>query len=70
MDAPKEKLTPFEAKLELTNITQDPHHPLYDLYRRQDRTALEYVQHCYESAYGTGKVQIGEGIEIVHKHKL
>ncbi len=64
MDAPKETMTPFEARLELANITQDKTHPLHDLYHSQDRTVMEYVDAIYRSASGHGKMTIGDGIEV------
>ncbi len=64
MDAPKETMTPFEARLELSNITNDKTHPLHDLYHSQDRTALEYVSAIYKSAYGSGTITIGDGIDV------
>ncbi len=64
MDAPKETMTPFEARLELANITNDKTHPLHDLYHSQDRTAMEYVDAIYRSAYGSGTITIGEGIDV------
>ncbi len=64
MDAPKETMTPFEARLELANITNDKTHPLHDLYHRQDRTVMEYVEAIYRSAYGSGTIAIGDTIVV------
>ncbi len=64
MEPPKEKLTPFEARLELTNITMDKTHPLHDLYLQKDPTAMQYVDALYQAAYGTGTITIGTGIDV------
>lgn len=55
MEALKEKFTPFEARLELTNIYTDTNHPLHKLYFRQDRTTEMYVEALYRNAYGDEK---------------
>ncbi|MCH8039552.1 MAG: hypothetical protein IH977_04315 [Nitrospinae bacterium] len=64
MEPLKGKFTPFEARLELTNIYTDTNHPLHKLYFRQDPMAETYVEALYTNAYGDGKVDLSDGIEI------
>jgi hypothetical protein len=58
------KISGEDAKTELSAIMNDPKNPRYEGYKRGDAAVMTYIDELYAKAYGTGKADIGRGIDI------
>ncbi len=56
-----------EVRAEHSKVMNDKTHPMYELYRKGDKKANDYVDDLYKKAFGTAKVDLGTGVVVTGK---